>query len=171
MRPICSALPAVTSATEESTRNGTTTYGYHPLADLVQMLEGWPLRAGGPTLAAAVHAARGKFLIDWRPVPHAGPGLLAELASHLEEDVVASAAAVEAARHPTLWRRWCLLDPQASPESLIKAGPRAAGPPLTEADYRGAFPHSRWAIDPGALQGHIYRVRPEVEGRFPDWLP
>jgi hypothetical protein len=144
-----------------------------PAPSIIEMCRrrGWARRPGGPTLSAAVHAARGKFLIDWRPVTDAGPGLLGELASHLEEDPDAYAAAVEAGRHPTLWRRWCLLDPEASPGALVKAGTRGAGPPLTEAEYRGAFPHPRWAIDAGALVGPIYRVRPEVDGRFPDWLP
>ncbi|MBT8216716.1 MAG: glycosyltransferase, partial [Acidimicrobiia bacterium] len=33
----------------------------------------WPLRAAGGQLADGVRAARGKFLIDWRPVSEAGP--------------------------------------------------------------------------------------------------
>lgn len=132
---------------------------------------GWPMREAGSWLGSAVHSARGKFLIDWRPVADAGPGLLGELAASLEEDVDAYASAVEAGRHPTLWRRWSLLDPDAAPDRLAKAGTRGAGPALVESDYRGAFPHPRWAIDPAGFRTPVHRVRPEVEGRFPAWLP
>jgi glycosyltransferase involved in cell wall biosynthesis/GT2 family glycosyltransferase len=131
----------------------------------------WPLRPGGNALAAGVAAARGKFLIDWRPVSDAGPELLSELASHLEDDPDAYAAAVESGRHPTLWRRWSLLDPRAGPDRLAKAGTRGAGPAFVETEYRGAFPHPRWSIDPDAFRLSVYQVRPETEGRFPDWLP
>lgn len=132
---------------------------------------GWPVRSGGSTLRESVHAARGKYLIDWRPVAEAGPGLLEELAAFLEDEVDAYAAAVEADRHPTLWRRWSLLDPAAGPDRLAKAGTGGSGPPLDEADYRGAFPHPRWSIDPDRFPVPVYQVRPEAEGRFPDWLP
>ena len=83
----------------------------------------------------------------------------------------AYASAVEAGRHPTLWRRWSLLDPQAGPDRLAKAGTIGSGPALVEADYLGAFPHPRWAIDPAGFNRRVHRVRPEVEGRFPEWLP
>jgi hypothetical protein len=132
---------------------------------------GWPVRAGGATLRAGVHAARGKFLIDWRRLTDAGPELLQELADSLEDDPGAYAAAVEAGQHPTLWRRWSLLDPAAAPDRLAKTGTRGAGARLDEAEYRGAFPHPRWSIDPDRFPVEVYRVRPEVEGRFPDWLP
>ncbi|MGI9649146.1 MAG: glycosyltransferase [Acidimicrobiia bacterium] len=132
---------------------------------------GWPMRSGGSDLRGGVHAARGKFLIDWRPVADAGPELLEELAALLEDDQGAYAASVEAGCHPTLWRRWSLLDPAAGPDRLAKAGTRGAGPPLDESDYRGAFPHPRWSIDPERFPLEVYRVRPETEGRFPDWLP
>ncbi len=132
---------------------------------------GWPLRSSGTTLASAVHDARGKFLIDWRPVQAAGAELLEELAALLEDDLDAYGAAVEAGRHPMLWRRWSLLDPGAAPDRLAKAGTRGEGPSLTESDYRGAFPHPRWAIDETQFHRPVHRVRPETEGRFPDWLP
>ncbi|MDH3605483.1 MAG: glycosyltransferase, partial [Acidimicrobiia bacterium] len=132
---------------------------------------GWPLRAGGSGLESAVRLSRGKFLIDWRPVTDAGPQLLEELASLLEDDVDAYGCAVEAGCHPVLWRRWSLLDPGADPHRLAKTGTRGAGPAVAEADYLGAFPHPRWAIDPGDFETPLYRVRPEVEGRFPQWLP
>jgi hypothetical protein len=132
---------------------------------------GWPLRPVGPGLASAVHGARGKFLIDWRPVARAAPTLLDELASLLEDDGEAYASAVESGRHPTLWRRWSLLDPAADPDRLAKAGTSGSGPALDESDYLGAFPHSRWAIDPAGFPLKLYRVRPETGGRFPDWLP
>ena len=132
---------------------------------------GWPRRTGGSTLASAVRAARGKFLIDWRSVTVAGPDLLGELAALLEDDLEAYAAAVESGRHPTLWRRWSLIDPAAHPDRLAKAGTVGAGPALQETDYLGAFPHSRWAIDESQFHRPVHRVRPETEGRFPDWLP
>jgi glycosyltransferase involved in cell wall biosynthesis len=132
---------------------------------------GWSIRPGGAGLDTAVAAARGKFLIDWRPVSDAGPDLLSELAAHLEDDEEAYGAAVEAGRHPTLWRRWSLLDPRAGPDRLAKAGTRGTGPPMDEGDYRGAYPHPRWSIDPDAFRLPVYQVRPETEGRFPDWLP
>ena len=132
---------------------------------------GWPQRSAGPGLASAVHAARGKFLIDWRPVTGAAPTLLEQLASALEDDDDAYASAVESGRHPTLWRRWSLLDPAADPDRLAKAGTSGSGPTLEESTYLGAFPHSRWAIDPADFQRKLYQVRPETEGRFPDWLP
>jgi hypothetical protein len=118
-----------------------------------------------------VHAARGKFLIDWRSVAQAAPTLLDELASLLEDDDEAYGSAVESGRHPTLWRRWSLLDPAAGPHRLAKAGTSGSGPALDESDYLGAFPHSRWAIDPAGFETELYRVRPEADGRFPDWLP
>ena len=132
---------------------------------------GWPVRGGGSTLRSSVHAAVGKFLIDWRPVTGAGPRLLSELASLLEDDVDAYAAAVEVGHHPTLWRRWSLLDPAAGPDRLAKTGTRGSGPPLEEAGYLGAFPHPRWSIDPDQFPVPMHQVRPEAEGRFPDWLP
>ena len=132
---------------------------------------GWPLRAPAPNLEAAVRTARGKFLIDWRQVTDAGPGLLGELADHLEDDPDAYAAAVESGHHPTLWRRWSLLDPGASPDRLVKAGTRGSGRALDEATYRGGFPDPRWSVDPGRFRLPLYQVRPETEGRFPDWLP
>ncbi|NNC92061.1 MAG: glycosyltransferase family 2 protein [Acidimicrobiia bacterium] len=131
----------------------------------------WPLRRAGPPLAVAVHSARGKFLIDWRPVAEAAPTLLDELATLLEDDRDAYASAVESGRHPILWRRWSLLDPAAAPHRLAKAGTSGSGPALDEDDYLGAFPHSRWDIDPADFQLEVYRVRPEAEGRFPEWLP
>lgn len=132
---------------------------------------GWRCRPGGPDLSSALGSARGKFLIDWRPVTEAGPDLLEELASVLEDDPDAYASAVEAGRHPVLWRRWSLLDPRAEPHRLAKAGTRGAGPPVAESDWLGAFPDERWAIDPGHFAVPLQRVRPEVEGRFPTWLP
>lgn len=131
----------------------------------------WPLRRAGRELADGVKAARGKFLIDWRTVSEAGPALLGELADVLEDDPDAYAVAVETGRHPTLWRRWSLLDPHAAPDRLAKAGTRGSGPPLREADYRGAFPDPRWSIDRDAYAVPVYQVRPETEGRFPTWLP
>ncbi len=131
----------------------------------------WRRRAAGPTLASAVHAARGKFLIDWRPVTEAGPELLEELASLLEDDAEAYASAVESGRHPTLWRRWSLLDPDATPHRVAKAGTRGSGPALAASEYVGAFPHSRWSIDPTGYRHKVHRVRPESDGRFPDWVP
>lgn len=131
----------------------------------------WPLRPGGRTLASAVHAAQGKFLIDWRPVADAGDELLEELASLLEDDLDAYGAGVESGRHPMLWRRWSLLDPEAGPDRLAKAGTKGSGPALKESGYLGAFPHSRWAIDETQFHRPVHRVRPETEGRFPDWLP
>jgi hypothetical protein len=132
---------------------------------------GWPRRDGGRTLASAVGAARGKFLIDWRLVAEAGADLLEELAALLEDDLEAYAVAVESGHHPTLWRRWSLLDPDAAPHRLAKAGTRGAGPVLQASDYLGAFPHARWAIDESQFHRPVHRVRPETEGRFPDWLP
>jgi hypothetical protein len=132
---------------------------------------GWTVRPGGRTLASAVHAARGKFLIDWRPVTEAGDELLEELAALLEDDLDAYGAGVESGRHPMLWRRWSLLDPAAGPDRLAKAGTRGSGPALKENDFLGAFPHSRWAIDETQFHRPVHRVRPEAEGRFPDWLP
>jgi hypothetical protein len=131
----------------------------------------WPLRPTSRRLSSAVHDARGKFLIDWRPVAEAAPTLLDELASLLEDDGAAYASAVESGRHPTLWRRWSLLDPAAGPHRLAKAGTGGSGPALEESHYLGAFPHPRWAIDPAGFRLKLYRVRPETEGRFPDWLP
>jgi len=145
-----------------------------PAAGAIEELcgrRGWPLRPAGPSLASAVHSARGKFFIDWRPVTAAGTELLEELASRLEDDVDAYASAVEPGRHPTLWRRWSLLDPDAGPDRLAKAGTSGSGPALTGSEYLGAFPHPRWAIDPGRFDRPVNRVRPETEGRFPEWLP
>ncbi|MGI9611080.1 MAG: glycosyltransferase family 2 protein, partial [Acidimicrobiia bacterium] len=132
---------------------------------------GWPLRPGGSTIATAVHAAQGKFLIDWRTVTDAGDELLEELATLLEDDLDAYAAGVESGRHPMLWRRWSLLDPEAAPDRLAKAGTKGSGPVLSERAYLGAFTHSRWAIDESQFHRPVHRVRPETEGRFPDWLP
>ncbi|NNL12292.1 MAG: glycosyltransferase [Acidimicrobiia bacterium] len=143
----------------------------NPAIGEVSGRRGWPLRPGGRTLASAVHAAHGKFLIDWRPVEEAGNELLEELAALLEDDLDAYAAGVESGRHPMLWRRWSLLDPAAGPDRLAKAGTRGSGPVLKESDYLGAFPHTRWAIDERQFHRPVHRVRPETEGRFPDWLP
>lgn len=142
-----------------------------PAIEDLSRRRGWPLRTAGPTLGSAVHCARGKFVIDWRPVTQAGPDLLDELATLLEDDDAAYASAVEAGRHPTLWRRWSVLDPAADPHRLAKAGTSGSGPALDKQDYLGAFPHSRWAIDPADFKLGLNRVRPEAEGRFPDWLP
>jgi GT2 family glycosyltransferase len=142
-----------------------------PAMDELGERRGWPRRTGGRTLASAVRAARGKFVIDWRVVTGAGADLLGELAALLEDDPEAYAAAVESGRHPTLWRRWSLLDPAAAPHRLAKAGTGAAGPVLQEGDYLGAFPDPRWAIDESQFHRPVHRVRPETDGRFPDWLP
>ena len=144
-----------------------------PTADLEDMCAArqWPLRSAGPTLALAVHAARGKFLIDWRAVSEADPNLLEELASVLEDDDKACASAPKPGRHPTLWRRWSLLDPAAGLWQVAKGATRGSGRPLVNGDYLGAFPHSRWSIDPSRFERRVRQVRPETEGRFPDWLP
>ena len=132
-------------------------------------------RAGEPeawlALSDAVDAARGKFLIDWRSVTDAAPELLAELADHLEDDPDSYAAAVESGRHPMLWRRWSMLDPQAEPDGVVKAGTGGAGPPLDETAYLGAFPNPRWSVDSDRFKLPLRQVRPETEGRFPEWLP
>ena len=142
----------------------------HGLEELCRR-RGWPLRDGGDSLEQAVRVARGKFLIDWRPVSEAGPELLVHLAARLEDDPDAYASAVEAGRHPTLWRRWSLLDPAAAPDRLATAGSHGAGPGLDEAEFRGAFPDRRWLIDTGRFKLPVHQVRPETEGRFPEWLP
>ncbi len=132
---------------------------------------GWPLRVVDREMASAVAESRGKFLIDWANVDIAGPNLLSELAETLESESEAYASAVTVGKHPMLWRRWALLDPTAELDGVALAGGEGDGPAVDEEAFVGAFPDPRWSPDPSAYRRRLYRVRPETEGKLPEWLP
>ncbi|MDP8957803.1 MAG: glycosyltransferase family 2 protein, partial [Actinomycetota bacterium] len=132
---------------------------------------GWPLRPAEEGLREAVHAARGKFLIDWDGVHRAAPNALGRLAETLE-GVESAAGATGRSQGSVLWRRWALLDPGSPHEGLLQVEVEAEGDPVELGRYRGAFPLAGWALhlDLPQPEAPILRQPPEEEGPLPAWL-
>jgi GT2 family glycosyltransferase len=119
----------------------------------------------GDSLAAAVEACRGKYVVEWDGVT-GQPGVLEALARHLEGLPDAAAVRPAGSAGPVMWRRWVLFDAGASPQGTMPADIDAAGPPgdLT----RGMIDAPLWKTLSNELP--VQRQRPEEEGYLPDWI-
>ena len=129
----------------------------------------------GPTgsLAKAVAAATGKFLIVADSVSRLEPDAVRLLAEALEAHPTALGAAAGGASRPVLWRHWPVVDRGATHRSVVGVDVdiRVTGDDGLRA---GAFPQPGWDIgdelEASGLDLRVQRQAPEEEGRLPTWL-
>jgi len=112
-------------------------------------------------LAEAVASVRGKYVVDARTgVPE--PGVVLGLVDRLER---APERGWDREGAVVMWRRWALVDPDAS---FLDSGDQPSGDLLP-----GAFADPEWMANESALALglRVERYRPEEPARIPEWLP
>ncbi len=143
------------------------------LAAALAHQRGWGCRGPTGTLAEAVAAATGKFLIVADVVGRVDPDALARMAYALEEHPEAMGAGPIGASRPVLWRHWTVVDRAAPHRSVVEVDAT-----ITVIDDdplgAGAFPQPGWDIgdelEAIGLDLPVQRQPPEEDGRAPDWL-
>jgi hypothetical protein len=143
------------------------------LASALSSQKGWGCRGPTVTVAQAVAAATGKFLIVADAIGRLDPDTVACLAEALEDHPEAVGAGPVGSSRPVLWRHWTVVDRNAPHRAIIEV---EADIPIIADDGLGpgAFPQPGWDIgdelEAIALDLPVQRQAPEEDGRLPDWL-
>jgi glycosyltransferase involved in cell wall biosynthesis len=122
--------------------------------------------AGTPTAGEDVEvvadptAAVGKFVAVWKE----GDGLDQVLAAADRLEHAATRAFAVSGTGTTVWRRWCLVDPNAEPRGGV--GGESAAP---DGWINGQFPDPDWTVDRSVVPAGLalMRQRPEETGPAP----
>jgi GT2 family glycosyltransferase len=143
------------------------------LAAALASQKGWGCRGPTETLAQAVAAANGKFLIVADAVGRIDPDVVGHLADALEEHPEAIGAGPVGSTRPVLWRHWTVVDRDSPHRSIVEVDediPVIADDGLAA----GKFPQPGWDIrdelEAIALDLPVQRQAPEEDGRLPVWL-
>ncbi|MEX0700437.1 MAG: glycosyltransferase [Acidimicrobiia bacterium] len=143
------------------------------LAAALASQKGWGCQGPVGSLAQAVAAARGKFLIVADALGRPSPEAVVKLATALEQHPEALGAAPNGSQRPVLWRHWAVVDRGAPHRSVIEVDVTI---PVVEADGLGpgTFPQRDWEIhaelESAGLSLPVQRQPPEEEGRLPSWV-